>query len=267
MEFKMETALDTALPKTIAFNKAELKAELEEKLQKYNALLVTEDSIPEAKKDLANLRKFKEALEDKRKEVKAACLEPYNAFERDMKELVGLVDSPIAAINGQIKSFDDTRKAEKTAQIEEIYTEEIKDLADLIPLQKLWNSRWLNVGYPLQDIRKEIGELAFKASNDLRLIAKMYPELGDRLQKVYLDTLDMSETLAEKDKIEAQAAALKNIVQKETVKEAPASNSESQEQMLETLDFRVFVTAQQKSDLRSFLINNHIKFCRVPKGE
>ena len=47
MEFIMSTDLTTALPKEIGFNFEELKAELAEKLDYYNNLVVTEDTIKE----------------------------------------------------------------------------------------------------------------------------------------------------------------------------------------------------------------------------
>ena len=103
MEFIMSTDLTTALPKEIGFNFEELKAELAEKLDYYNNLVVTEDTIKEGKAEKAKLNKLREAVESKRKEIKKECMAPYTDFEAKVKELVAMIDAPVAAIDGQLK--------------------------------------------------------------------------------------------------------------------------------------------------------------------
>src|SRR5574344_298476 len=103
MELIMTTDLEKSLPQKIDFNYEAIKAELSEKLERYNSLVVTEDSVSAAKKDKAALNKLKTALEDRRKEVKKDCLRPYEEFEQKIKELVGMIDAPVLAIDGQIK--------------------------------------------------------------------------------------------------------------------------------------------------------------------
>lgn len=116
MEFVMSTDLNTALPKEIGFNFEELKAELSERLEYYNGLVVTETTIKEGKAERAKLSKLREAVEAKRKEVKRECMAPYTDFERKVKELVTIIDAPIAAIDGQIKAFDDLRPGRETGR-------------------------------------------------------------------------------------------------------------------------------------------------------
>ena len=112
MEFVMGNSLE-ALPKTIDFNFEELKTQLASSLELYTGLVVTEDGIKSAKEDRAKLNKLREALETKRKEVKKECMAPYTDFEGKVKELVGLIDKPIAAIDGQLKGYEDKRRSEK----------------------------------------------------------------------------------------------------------------------------------------------------------
>ena len=96
MEFVMGNSLET-LPKTIDFNFEDLKTELGRSLSYYNGLVVTEDDIKSAKDDRAKLNKLREALENKRKEVKKECMAPYTDFENKVKELVGLTRRHAAA--------------------------------------------------------------------------------------------------------------------------------------------------------------------------
>ena len=130
MEFVMGNSLET-LPKTIDFNFEELKGQLAESLALYTGLVVTEDGIKGAKEDRAKLNKLREALENKRKEVKRECMAPYTDFEAKVKELVGLIDQPIAAIDAQLKEYEEKRRADKRAAILEIYEETVGELRAL----------------------------------------------------------------------------------------------------------------------------------------
>ena len=63
MEFKIITDL-SALPQVIETNGEELKAWLTDKVQAYKAIVVTPDTVREAKEDKAKLTKLRAALED-----------------------------------------------------------------------------------------------------------------------------------------------------------------------------------------------------------
>ncbi len=203
MEFIIETNLET-LPKAIDFNHEQLKSELSDKLGYYKNLVVTEDSIKTAKDDRATLNKFKRAIEDKRKEVKKECLTPYEAFEEKVKELVSMIDEPISIIDTQLKSFDDIKKAEKQKSIEVFYTANIKELRELIPLEKIFNPKWLNSTYKMIDISKEIMATIEKVKNDIGIIKAMRLECETQVIDKYLINFDMSEALAEKVRLEEQ---------------------------------------------------------------
>ena len=127
LELRMTTDLATAIPAEIVFNFEELEAELQRRLEHYNHLVVTEDAIKEAKEDLANLRKLREALETRRKEVKKQCAVPYMAFEEKEKRLIALIDSPISAINGQVKKFEEQEREAKRGEIAAAYEELVPD--------------------------------------------------------------------------------------------------------------------------------------------
>lgn len=221
MELIMNTDLAKVMPKSIEFNHEELKKELTARLDKYNNLVVTEDGISDAKKDRANLNKLRTALDDKRKEVKKDCLSPYEDFEKKVKEIIALVDKPILAIDSQVKAFDEQKKAEKEQKISNYFAAEIGELADLLPLSKLWNPKWLNAEYKIESIEKEITEAVFKAKNDIAIIKAMHLECEQQMLDVYLEKLDMSAAMAEKTRFEERQKQLKEYEakQKQTAQE------------------------------------------------
>ena len=74
----------------INWNFEELKTALATEMKKYTGIVFDDDSIADAKKTVAYLRKLKESVEDRRKDVKKKCLEPYNEMEKQAKELTQL---------------------------------------------------------------------------------------------------------------------------------------------------------------------------------
>ena len=135
MEFKLlNPESENGFVQKIEFNFDELKNQISESLAKYKNLVYSDDSIKEAKEDRAKLNKFKEAIENRRKEIKALCLKPYNEFETKVKELTKLIDEPILAIDTQIKNFENEQKEAKQIDIKNFYDEVIVDLKELLQL-------------------------------------------------------------------------------------------------------------------------------------
>ena len=69
---------------SIITNTEELKERLAIKMSEYENAVFTEESKQIAKAELAGLRKLKEAVEKRRKEIKAQCMAPYNDFEKEV---------------------------------------------------------------------------------------------------------------------------------------------------------------------------------------
>ncbi|QEY34643.1 DUF1351 domain-containing protein [Caproiciproducens galactitolivorans] len=235
MELIMTTDLAKVLPRSIDFNHEQLKAELSQKLDYYNNLVVTEDSIKSAKADKVTLNKLRAALDDKRKEVKKDCLTPYEDFERKVKELICMIDKPIAAIDGQIKAFDEQKRSEKQDEIMRFFCEKIGDLEPLLPFEKIFNPRWLNATYKMSDIEKEITETIFKVRNNINIIKAFDVDCEQQMLDKYLETLDMSAAMAEKTRWEEQQKRLKEYEEsqrkaQEAVKTAPDETTSEQKE-------------------------------------
>ena len=110
MELKIYNPQEEGFLKEIDWNYEELKIEIQGKANDYMNLVYTADQVKDAKKDRANLNKFVEALESKRKEIKKQITEPYSAFEKQEKELVGIVNKAISNIDTQIKGYEEATR-------------------------------------------------------------------------------------------------------------------------------------------------------------
>lgn len=287
MEFEIKTDFE-AFPKVIEYNHEELKQQITEQLEKYQNMVITENDIAKAKADRARLNKFKDAVNAKRIEVKKEYLKPYQAFEKQVKEIIAIVDEPIKAIDVQIKFFEDNKRQEKKEQIEALYLDEIGEIKDLIPLAKIWNPKWINATYKLSDIAIEIETAIGRVKSGLQIIKDLHCTFEQQVMDKFINTLDINAALMENKRLAEQEKKLNAVMKQEESK--PALQQESRQsavvdygrkalqdnpqqtdiketgQNLITLDFRVFVTAEQAMLLKSFLMENGISYGKVPQA-
>jgi hypothetical protein len=280
MELIINTNLETALPAVIDWNHEQLKKELAERLEHYNGLVVTEDAIKEAKADRAKLNKLRTAFDEKRKDVKKACLAPYEDFEKKVKEVVALIDKPIAAIDTQVKGFEEAKRQEKYAAIQSFYDESIGDLQELLPLERIIPAKWANAGEKLESITQEISETISRVRNDIGIIKAMKLAFEQNVLDTYLRTLDMSAALAEKARMEEQAERLKRLEEskaaqvaaapvREVVAEAPAEPPRAPQEAFcaaeqtKDIDVRFYATtAAFRADMKALTIKHNIRYGR-----
>lgn len=91
---------------TMTWNNAELAKYLEEKLEKYNGLVVTEDNLKEMKsvlKEIVSIRtKLTRFGADKKRELKI----PYNTFTSELEQVLAVVSRVENPIANQIDEFE-----------------------------------------------------------------------------------------------------------------------------------------------------------------
>lgn len=191
MELKMQ---DVQFPKVIEFNFTELKQEITSKAELYKNMVYTDDTIKEAKADKATLNKFITALEDKRKEVKKQCLQPYEDFEKQIKELVMIVDEPVQLITEQIKEYEDKKKADKLEKIKEFW--ESVEHPDWLTCKAIFDQKWLKATTSMKKVQEAIVERLEQVALDLNTLESL-PEFAFEAVETYKNTLDVNKAIAE----------------------------------------------------------------------
>lgn len=194
MELKIYSPTADGFVKEITWNHEEIKKEVAKKVSYYKNLVYTDDQITDAKKDRAKLNKFVHALEDKRKEIKKQCLAPYEEFERQMKEIIQIVNEPIRMIDSQVKEYDQKKKDEKADKIKEIFAE--IGFQPFVKFESIFNAKWLNSSVSLKKIREEMEEFKYKVGNDVAAVNAL-PEFSFEALEVYKATLDVSKAIQE----------------------------------------------------------------------
>lgn len=195
MELKIN-AIETT--NAINFNFEELKNEITTKSELYKNMVYTDDTIKTAKEDRASLNKFIKALEDKRKEVKKQCLEPYNNFEKQVKELVRIIQEPVTLIGEQITEFEEREKAAKREEVERLFNE--AEFEPFVRLEQIFDPKWLNKSASLKSIAAELKNIAERIKSDLAVLNEI-SEFQFEATETYKDTLDISKAIAEKNRL------------------------------------------------------------------
>lgn len=176
----------------IRFNYEEIKAELQARMELYKDACFTEESKVIAKKEVAALRKMKNAIDEKRKEVKNQCLEPYREFEEKAKDLMSLIEEPIQLIDSQVKAFEEKRKEERRNKVCELYNSMIGDLSEYIPLNKIYDAKWENASRTMKSIEEDLCKIMDSTRMAVDAISSMTSDkVGDALE-YYKRTLDMA---------------------------------------------------------------------------
>lgn len=191
MELKIR---ELAIPARIEWNYEELKAELTKATADYKGLVYTPETIGYAKKDKARLNTLKKALNDARIRKEREYMEPFTAFKAQVNELIKLIDEPLAAIDGQVKAYEEQRKQEKAAAIKALISG--KNFPDGYNLRPVMNPRWLNATYKESQISAELDAALERITAETEILSGL-PAFSFEALDVYKQSLDMSAAMGE----------------------------------------------------------------------
>ena len=183
---------------TIDFNFEDIKEALAAELELYKNLVFTEETKTDAKKTVAELRKLKKQISDKRIEVKKLYMQPYTDFEAKVKELDKLINEPITFISEQIDAFEQKRIEEKRELINDIYLElvsEREDIAGYAELNRVYDSKWENASTSKKAIQEAITSYLDSVANDIAAIKSMESEYETKALMRYKETGVLSDAL------------------------------------------------------------------------
>lgn len=280
MELRIISPQENGFVREIQWNHEELKTEIAEKMQEYKTLTFTEDSIKEAKADRAKLNKLKSAFDDERKKIKKLCMAPYDTFEKQVKELIALIDEPIQLIDAQIKEVEQLKRDEKRKAIEELFSG--IGFQSFVTLEAIWDEKWLNATVSMGKIEEQMKSRLYQISDEVYTIHNL-PEFSFESLEVYKNTLDLNKAIQEGKRLsEIQKRKMayeeeQRRKQEESQKAIPESCEEQQREKTEEkdqtsmdqadeilhLDFRVWGTRDQLLALRNYMNENHLKFGKV----
>lgn len=233
MEIRLVNPTEDGFLQRIDWNKAELEENVRSIVAAYQGLVYTEDTVSDAKNDRATLRKLLNEIEDRRKLVKKKCMEPYEVFESDLKDVTALIKEQISIIDGQVKEYENSVKEEKKARLQDVYAEAIGELAEVLPFERVFEAQYLNVSFKESKAATEIREKVQRVKSDLAAIDALDSKYKLNAKDVYVRTLDMSKAMAENARLikfeEQMEADRKRKAEEEERRRAEAEERRRQE--------------------------------------
>lgn len=171
-------------------NATQIKELIIKSLPNYDVSNYNDDNIDQAKADRALLNNSAKALNSKRLELEKEFIAPFNEFKVIVNETITLINECSGKIDNIVKDNENTFKEKKKAHIVEMFNSKG---FELVPLDKIFNQKWLNKGSKDKDIEKEIDEYIFKIKSDLETLNVL--EDVELLKSMYLDNLDLNRTI------------------------------------------------------------------------
>lgn len=149
----------------IEANLAAVKAFVDDQLTMYRLMTVDdEEAFALAKRDRTHLRKLIGDIDNERKKVKAAYMEPVAAFEDAVKGILEPAKQAEAAIAEEVKAYDERYKLRRRQQLSDHYDDYAPMLAAAVPYGRLHDDRWLNRSFDLSqayaDLEGKVGRIA-----------------------------------------------------------------------------------------------------------
>lgn len=250
--------------------------ELDSKRQLVEGMIVSEESYKDAKAIRASLNKEAKEYADEFKAVKEQVLRPWNDIEAEYKSKIsGKYSEMDQVLKEKIYEIEDGLKAKKKTEIEE-YFNELKVALDIGFVKFSDTNVKVGLSNSLTSLKKEVKEWCENIADTTATInampdgAEIFAEwqrngfyLAQAIDTVNRrhEAIEQAKALQEKKQAEAEAEAervaeMEKVaeVEKVEVVEAP------KEEKTYCAEFRVVGTMDQFKALKSFLVDNEIRF-------
>lgn len=167
-----------------------------------NSTVLTEDNVAEVRQTLANARKIVTALETRRKEVKAAILEPYTVLEKQVKIITGIINNADDELRAKVKEMEEREREEKKGILREIWDKRIpmykfpeyikgadgSNTSD--PFDRWIQPQHTNKTYPISNSEKDMTAWMEQRERDCESIMGM--EAAGYIMDAYTQSLDLA---------------------------------------------------------------------------
>ncbi|MBF7129738.1 DUF1351 domain-containing protein [Pediococcus pentosaceus] len=280
LKINEETSITFQANEIVINNYEALQEKVRAASDKYTNLVVSEETIKEAKKSRAELNKLKTAIDDKRKAVKRAYTENVRIFENQMNALKDEIIPVIDSIDSKTKELDEIQRQEKADKVQALINEMAPNYgidSRTVEIEK----SWLNKSTTMKKIAEELkdGMLARQARatqlvNDTQAITK-YAESKGVEPYGWIEQLkqgqDVPYLLSAIDNAVAQKQQAERVEQAKVQEEATHQkqvgtnivDTNSGEVVSRKVTLELTVTDTTAKLLAKFLEKNHIDYRKV----
>lgn len=238
------------------------------------------DNPDAAKTDKAYLNKLLDEVAEKRKLATTTWNKPLDEFISVMKELETEIKTASNSLKTIVDKADQQVKDEKKAKIVEFWN---TLNFTIVPLERVFNPRWLNKTEKLTSIFEECKAIVEKITTEMNTLKSMQDEDSETLQAFYLETLDLNATLSKGNQLKENRARIKAEEEKkaalaaETKKPVVSDNSEpdlspkgpiipmseTPKEPIATFRLEVTAPASKLVALRKYIDDNGIAYKKI----
>lgn len=134
------------------------KSFVAESIKQYVGLVVSETNLADMEKTQREIASLRTQLQKFRLNVKKEMEKPYDAFELQVKELAGLIESAEKPIKDQLQKYEDNRKEAKRTECEKLIVSIAAELGleEKYRNQIVIDEKWINRGSKIKAIKEDI---------------------------------------------------------------------------------------------------------------
>lgn len=203
---------------SLVTNALEIKDFVAAKLETYSVDNYQGDE-KQAAKDKAELNAAAKKLNDERIKLEKEFNAPFQEFKSIVDETCKMITSASAKLDAIVKEKERREKDAKRQEIQEIWNS--KNF-NLVNLDRIFNSKWLNKSVKMSAIEKEIDSIINSINTDLQTLDS-YSEDTTQLKEIYLSTLSLQAALNKGAELKANR---ERIAAMEAQKQAEAKKAE-----------------------------------------
>ncbi|MFR0567627.1 DUF1351 domain-containing protein [Lentilactobacillus parabuchneri] len=275
-----EYTIDYQLPVITINNFDQLKTAVEAYANKYQGMAVTTSTEKESKSSRAELRKLKQALDDKRKEIRKKYAEPYQRFAAQIKDLEATLDSSINPIDAGLKELEEQQRQLRLKHVNALIAEMAPNYhvePSEIDIDPTWLNKTTTKKKVIEGIADAMGYIK-KQHDDLKTGISTITKYA---QAYHIDPAGWIDQLKQGQDVNYLLQAIDNQVklnkQKQQILEAQAAEAQTHqiqqkgktidtntyEVVSQTVVLKITATIPQMKLLRAFMDSNQIRYQRV----
>lgn len=247
-------------------------------LPKYQSENYNANNIDEAKKDKALLNNTSKLLNAERIKLEKEFMTPFDSFKSEVKQICDLINDASSKIDAVVKQQEQKEKNERKAIITEIFNNNVKELKELLTLDKIFDDKWLNKGNWREDntFRLE-NDLIAKIEvirQDLITISELNSPYEVELKNDYLNHFQLGEVIRKNNDLIKKEELLKK--QKEESEKVIEEKKEEQVQEMltkevkqedidpiKTYTLKITGPLSKQKALKQFLDLNNMKYEKI----
>lgn len=205
-------------PGTVTWNYEDLKKAITNALEVYKTTEYDDSNIGQAKKDRAMLNNLSKSVNARKIEIKKKCLEPYELIETQAKELMAIIQEPIAVIDERLTEYETARRKKARAVILEYMQKAFEGIEQRIAdkaKNALYDDRWENATAKKSEWQTAIDARADAIRSDLQVLAGIEEKFRSYAMDAYRPNLRLADAMQKVQELRAQEAAILKRQQEE----------------------------------------------------